>query len=64
MSANNYIEIHKDGKEYVISDLCADDCEPASIEIRRTKSLKSAIEWAKEYQREFPVEYGIWFGEI
>jgi len=62
MSANNYLEIHRDGKEYVISDLCA-DTEQGRV-IKRMRGLKSAIEWAEMYQKEFPAEYGIHFGDI
>ena len=62
MSANNYLEIHREDREFVISDLSADTCE--GREIKRTKSLKSAIKWAKEYQQDFPAEYGIHFGNL
>ena len=63
MSANNYLEIHREGKEYVISDRCADTDE--GHELKRTKGLKAAIEWAEAYQQDgFPAEYGIRFGDI
>lgn len=62
MSANNYLEIHREGKEYVIAILCADTA--TGHEINRTKGLKAAIEWAENYQQEEAVEYGIHFGEI
>jgi len=62
MSANNYIEIHKEGKEYVILDLCIDT--DRGIELHRLKELKAAIEWAETYSQDGMVEYGIRFGAI
>jgi hypothetical protein len=63
MSANNYLEIRRDGKEYVVRDMCQDICEGDNngTELKRTKGLKAAIEWAEQYQQDFPVEFGIHF---
>ncbi len=62
MSSNDYIEIRRDGKEYVISHL---DMETGNgREIKRKKGLKMAIEWAQSYEREFFVEYGLHFKDI
>jgi len=62
MSANNYLEITRVEREYVISILCADT--GTGSELRREKSLKKAIIWAEDYQQENTVEYGIHFGNI
>ena len=62
MSVNNYLEIHREGNEYVISDLWADTQQGKVI--KKVRGLKSAIEWAEMYQKEFPAEYGIHFGDI
>ncbi len=64
MSANNYLEIKKDGKEYVISDLGYET--GLGHELIRKKSLKVAIRWAEEYQQDIDhvVEYGIHFNGI
>ena len=62
MSANDYLEICKVGKEYVILHKDADTCE--GYEIKRLTSLKKAIKWAQDYSYENLVEYGIQFSGV
>ncbi len=62
MSANNYLKIHREVKQFVIEDLCADT--GLGDEMKRTKGLKAAIEWAEEYKQNHIVEYGIHFDVI
>ena len=62
MSANDYIKIQRDGKEYIILHLDAETNQGS--EIARKKGLKVAIEWAEKYAGENMVEYGLHFGDL
>jgi len=66
MSSNDYLEIRREGKQYIISNKCADVCDNnEGRELKRTTSLKKAIQWANEYQQgDMPAEYGIHFSNI
>jgi len=62
MSANNYLYIEKDGEEFIVSELDADT--NTGVLLNRSVDLQAAIEWAKQYQVDNIVEYGIHFDNI
>jgi len=66
MSSNDFIEIIRVGKKYLIFSKCADVCDEMGNErpIHIATSLRKAIQWAEEYQQEYPAEYGIHFGNF
>lgn len=66
MGSNDYLEISRQGKKYLIFNKCADVCDETGHEkpIYTATSLKKAIQWAEDYQQKFPAEYGIHFSNI
>jgi len=62
MSSNNELVINKTKTGFRIDDVCIDT--GCGIKVGTTKTLRQAINKAKEYMKDNLVEYGIAFGDL